>query len=395
MPFGGFYDSTRLDSPQYSAEAHTEMNYENNQEFETRIYGKLLDTLIRAGLILALVMICYSIFSPFLSLMLWALILAVTLYPLHQRLANTIRGRQGLASTLIVFAGVLLIVFPCALLLSSLTDSTSNLIHGVQNNSLHIPLPPEKIAELPLVGEEIHSYWQEAATDLPALIQSMQPKIGHLTKKALSMIASMGTDILRFLFSFIIAGIIMSFGRPGAQSSLNISRRIVGESRASEFTNLCTATIRAVAQGVIGVALIQAILVGLVLYFSSIPGAGVLAVITLILGIAQIPAALVTLPAIIYIWVGCDYSTGIAILYTVLLIVAGSADNVLKPLLLGRGVDAPMPVILLGALGGMVTSGILGLFIGATMLALGYQIFMGWVNGPVVTDQQLATDPKE
>jgi predicted PurR-regulated permease PerM len=364
------------------------MDYEHNQELEKRLYSKLLDTLIKAGLILALVMTCYSIFSPFLNLMLWALILAVTLYPLHQRLAKTVKGHQGLASTLIVFAGVLLIVFPCTLLLSSLTDSISNLIHGVQNNTLHVPLPPDTITQWPLVGKDIHHFWQQAATDLPGLIQNMQPKIGHLTREALSMVASMGTDILKFLLSFVIAGIVMSYGRSGAQSTLNISRRIVGESRASEFTTLCTATIRAVAQGVIGVALIQAILVGLVLYFSSIPGAGVLAVITLILGIAQIPAALITLPAIVYIWISGDYSTGSAILFTVLLVVAGMADNVLKPLLLGRGVDAPMPVVLLGALGGMVASGILGMFIGATMLALGYQIFMGWVNGPVLPEQQ-------
>lgn len=368
------------------------MDYKRNQELENRLYSKLLDTLIKAGLILALVMICYSIFSPFMSLMLWALILAVALYPLHQGLAGRIKDRQGLASTLIVLAGVILIVLPCTLLMSSLADSISNLIHGVQNNTLHIPLPPDKIANLPLVGEDIHQFWQQAATDLPGLIQNMQPKIGHLTKKALAMVASMGTDILKFLFSCVIAGIVMSFGKPGAQSAQNISRRIVGESRASEFTRLCAATIRAVAQGVIGVALIQAILVGLVLYFSSIPGAGVLAVITLIIGIAQIPAALITLPAIIYIWISGDYGTGSAILFTVLLIVAGMADNVLKPLLLGRGVDAPMPVILLGALGGMVSSGILGMFIGATMLALGYQIFMGWVNGPVLTQQKSGSD---
>jgi predicted PurR-regulated permease PerM len=365
------------------------MDYKHNQELEKRLYSKLLDTLIKAGLILVLVMTCYSIFSPFLSLMLWALILAVALYPLHQRLANRMRGRQGFASTIIVLASVILIIVPCTLLMSSMTDSISNLIHGIQNNSLHIPLPPDTIAQWPLVGKDIHQFWQEAATDLPGLIQNMQPKIGHLTKKALAMVASMGTDILKFLFSCVIAGIVMSFGKSGAQSALNISRRVVGESRASEFTNLCTATIRAVAQGVIGVALIQAILIGLVLYFSSIPGAGVLAVITLIIGIAQIPAALITLPAIIYIWISGDYGTGSAILFTVLLIVAGMADNVLKPLLLGRGVDAPMPVILLGALGGMVASGILGMFIGATMLALGYQIFMGWVNGPVLPEQQL------
>ena len=127
-------------------------------------------------------------------------------------------------------------------------------------------------------------------------------------------------------------------------------------------------------------AFIQAIVVGLCLLLAGIPFAGVLAVIVLVLGIAQVPALIVTLPAIAYIWTSGDYGTGEAILYTVLLFVAGMADNVLKPLMLGRGVDAPMPVILLGALGGMAAAGILGMFVGATLLALGYQIFMGWVT---------------
>jgi predicted PurR-regulated permease PerM len=118
-----------------------------------------------------------------------------------------------------------------------------------------------------------------------------------------------------------------------------------------------------------------------VLLVAGVPWAGVLAAVTLILSIAQIPALLVIIPVLVYIWAGGHYGTGAAILYTVLLLAAGLADNVLKPLMLGRGVEAPMPVILLGALGGMASGGILGMFVGSTALALGYQIFMKWVEG--------------
>jgi predicted PurR-regulated permease PerM len=134
-----------------------------------------------------------------------------------------------------------------------------------------------------------------------------------------------------------------------------------------------------VAQGVIGIAFVQAILVGLALLVAHVPWAGLLAAITLVLSVAQVPALIVIVPAIVYIWSSGDYGNGAAIAYSVMLLLAGMADNVLKPLMLGRGVDAPMPVILLGALGGMATGGILGMFVGATLLALGYQIFMGWV----------------
>ena len=149
--------------------------------------------------------------------------------------------------------------------------------------------------------------------------------------------------------------------------------------RGAEFAQLATATIRAVAEGVIGVAFIQAIIVGLCLLVAGVPWAGALAMIVLVLGIAQVPALIVTLPAIGYIWWSGDYGTVAAIVYTAIIFVSGMADNVLKPLMLGRGVEAPMPVILLGALGGMAAEGILGMFVGATLLALGYQIFMGWV----------------
>ena len=175
----------------------------------------------------------------------------------------------------------------------------------------------------------------------------------------------------------------MAFGKGSDRASHAIFARVVGYERGDKFTALAVATIRSVALGVIGIAFIQAILVGLCLLFAGVPLAGVLAIIVLVLvlvlGIAQVPALLVTLPVIAYLWMSGGYGTGEAALYSVLLFVAGMADNVLKPLMLARGVDAPMPVILLGALGGMAAGGILGLFVGAVLLALGYQIFMGWV----------------
>lgn len=350
-----------------------------DRELEQRLASRLMEVLIRAGLILVMVWLCYRVFSPFLTLMVWALILAVTLYPLHQFLADRIGGRQGLAATLLVVVGVALIVAPTALLVSSLGDSVHQLVNDVQNNTLRIPAPRPGVEEWPVIGQKLHDVWAKAHADLPALVRSLQPKIGELAKTALGFVASIGSGLLQFLAAFIIAGILMAFGQAGGRGSRAISARLAGSARGGELVRLSTATIRAVAQGVIGVAFIQALLVGLALLVAGIPWAGALAAIVLVLGIAQVPALIVTLPAILYIWSSGDYSNAAAIAYTVLLFLSGMADNVLKPLMLGRGVDAPMPVILLGALGGMATAGILGMFVGATLLALGYQIFMGWV----------------
>jgi predicted PurR-regulated permease PerM len=351
----------------------------SDHEFEQRVASRLLDVLIRAGLILALVMLCYRIFSPFLTLMVWALILAVTLYPLQRLLANKLAGKQGFAATLIVIVGLVLIVAPTTVLTSSMGDAVHQLVTDVQSNSLKIPAPRPGVEDWPLIGKKVYGAWSRAYNDLPALVQSMQPKIGELAKTALGFVASIGGGLLQFLASFIIAGIIMAFGKAGERGSLAIFDRIVGTEQGAEFVKLSTATIRAVAQGVIGVAFIQAVIVGLCLLLAGVPWAGVLAAIVLVLGIAQIPALIVTVPAIVYIWSSGDYGNAAAIVYSVLLFLSGMADNILKPLMLGRGVDAPMPVILLGALGGMATAGILGMFVGATLLALGYQIFMRWV----------------
>ena len=195
----------------------------------------------------------------------------------------------------------------------------------------------------------------------------------------MAFVASIAAGLLSFLGSFVLAGIFMAFGEPGARACQAIFQRVAGKERGEEFTGLAAATIRAVAQGVVGVAFIQAILVGLALLVAGVPWAGALAVIVLVLGIAQVPAVIVTLPAIAYVWMRGDHGTIEAILYTVLLLVCGMADNILKPLMLGRGVNVPMPVILVGALGGMAAAGIIGMFVGATLLALAYQVFTGWV----------------
>jgi len=353
--------------------------YQPDIELEKRLSGRLIDVLIRAGAIFALAVLCYDIFKPFVSLMAWALILAVALYPLHQKLARKMGGKQGRAATLLVLGGIVLIVAPVTVLTVRLGDSVHDLVGGLHDNTLQIPAPPASIANWPVVGKKVHGLWSQAHEDLPALVQSMQPKIGDLSKKAVGMVASIGVTVLLFLASIIVAGIIMAFGQAGARSAGSIFDRFVGSGQGEPFAALCAATIRAVAIGILGVAGIQAIVIGLILMIAGVPFAAVLAVLVLVLGIAQIPALLVTLPAIAYLWLGGHYGTTAAVTYTVLLGVGGMLDNVLKPLLLGRGVAVPMPVILLGALGGLASTGILGMFIGATLLALGYQIFMRWV----------------
>jgi predicted PurR-regulated permease PerM len=343
----------------------------------------LLDTLIRAGLIAALVVACYEVFSPFISLMFWALILAVTLYPLHGMLQRRLGLGDGRAATLLVLISIAILLVPAYLLGTSLTESVQSAIAIVKEGNLHLPAPPDSVAQWPLIGKPLHALWAQAASDISSVLQQVVPHVKDTALGLLGKLAGAGLGLLAFIGSLIIAGIIMAYGESGHHSAQRISARIVDPRRSDMLVDLCTSTIRAVAQGVIGIAFIQMLLVGAGFIVKGVPGAGLLALGVLILGIMQLPASLIILPVIAYVFFDEGASLG-TIVFAIYVLVAGLADNVLKPLLLGRGVDVPMPVVLIGALGGMVSGGIIGLFIGPVLLAVGYKLFWQWVEAPAI-----------
>lgn len=341
----------------------------------------LVDALIRVGLLAALVIFSFQVFHPFLDLMLWATILAVTLYPLHLFVQRKTGMSDGRSATLIVVLPVLLLAMPAYLLASSLTDSVQEALAMIKSGNVHVPPPPDAVADWPLVGKKLHGFWLQAATDLTGLVQKVLPHVREASLGMLGKLAGMGLGLLVFFAALLIAGIIMAFGASGSRAAVEIASRLFGTARGQHVADLCTATIRAVAQGVVGIAFIQMLLVGLGFAIKGVPGTGVLALAVLLLGIVQLPATLITVPVIAYVFYSEGASTA-TVVFAVYVFVAGLIDNVLKPLLLGRGVDVPMPVVLIGALGGMVTNGIIGLFIGPVVLAVAYELFWQWVRAP-------------
>ncbi|BCX68333.1 MULTISPECIES: AI-2E family transporter [Pseudomonas] len=338
----------------------------------------LLDVLIRAGLILVLVLFCFQIFSPFRDLMLWSVILAITLYPLQEKLTGPLGQKEGRIATLIILVSIVILMVPIYLLGTSIADSVQNAMASVQNQGIHIPPPSESVAGWPLIGKPLSAIWLQAATDLPSLTAKYIPQIKGVSLTLLGTMAGVGMGFLTFIFALIIAGIFMAYGEAGSRAAVQIASRVSGPEKGPKIAELCTSTIRAVALGVVGIAFIQMLLVGLGFVFKGVPGAGLLALAVLLLGIMQLPVTLITIPVIAYVFATEGASTA-TIVFAIYVFVAGLVDNVLKPLLLGRGVDVPMPVVLIGALGGMVTSGVIGLFIGPVVLAVGYKLFWQWV----------------
>ncbi|MBY8934831.1 Putative transport protein YdiK [Pseudomonas fluorescens] len=359
--------------------------------------GGLLDVLIRAGLITVLVLFCFQIFEPFLNLMLWAVILAITLYPLHTLLKRKLGNKDGRAATLIVVVALALLMVPIYLLGTSITESVEGALAILKSDTVTIPLPNEKIATLPLIGERLYAFWLQSATDMSSVVMKLMPYIKTIGLTLLGKMAGVGVGFLLFIGALIIAGVLMAYGDNGERSAIAIATRLSGPERGRRIATLCTATIRAVAQGVVGIAFIQMLLVGVGFVLMGVPGAGLLAMVALLMGIMQLPVILVTVPVIAYVF-ATDGTTLGTVVFCIYSLIAGMSDNVLKPLMLGRGVDVPMPVILIGALGGMVSGGFIGLFIGPVMLAVAYQLFWQWIDDQPhieVLDELLSVEPPQ
>lgn len=351
-------------------------------KLDSNLSRGLLDVFIKAGLVAALVVFSFQVFQPFLELMLWSLILAVTLYPLQRLLKTRFGMRDGRAGTLIVVIALLVLLVPIYLLVTSIGDSLEGVAATLKSGTWSLPAPPDSVAGWPLIGPRVHEVWLAASGDLTSALQKLMPHLKGTGRMLLGAAASAGGAFLLFIGAIIIAGIIMAFGEKGQDSAVRIAQRISGIERGPRIVELCTATIRAVAQGVIGIAFIQMLLIGVGFIIKGVPGAGILAIFVLILGIVQAPATLITVPVIAYV-LGTEGISAATIVFAVYTFVSGLVDNVLKPLLLGRGVDVPMPVVLIGALGGMVVKGIIGLFIGPVILAVAYALFWQWIDEKV------------
>jgi predicted PurR-regulated permease PerM len=284
-----------------------------------------------------------------------------------------------------VLLAIVVVLVPVYLLANSLAASAEHAAAAVRSGTVEIPPPSDKVAGWPVIGKQAHALWLQASTDLATVTRDHGPQLKAFGLAVLAKIAAAGVGLLLFVVALCLAGIFMAYGESGARSAVASFERIFGNGRGPHIAELCTATIRAVAQGVIGIAFIQALLVGVAFILIGVPGAGLLTLAVLLLGIAQLPAAVLTIPVIIVV-LSTQGVTTETVIFAVYTFIAGLADNVLKPLMLGRGVDVPMPVILIGALGGMVTGGVIGLFIGPVVLAIGYELYWQWVRDGVAGD---------
>lgn len=353
------------------------MNNASRSEEDRIFQARVLEAAIRIGLLTLLVLWCFNIVKPFILPVLWGAIMAVAIYPLFVKVYTALGGRQKLTATLITLLALAILIVPTVMLSASVVESSKSLSAQLEAGTLVVPPPSEKVKGWPLIGEETHEVWSLFSTNLEVALGKFKPQVEAVGKWFISAATGVGGGILMFVISIIIAGAFLVYGRSGSGAVAKITGRVLGEGKGQEFVKLASATIRSVAQGVLGVALIQSILAGIGLLLIGVPYAGVWAGLVLLLAIVQLPTILVLGPIIVYVFSVAEAVP--AVIFMIWSLLVGVSDTFLKPLFLGRGMDIPMLVILLGAIGGMILSGIIGLFVGAVVLAVGYSLFMAWL----------------
>ena len=362
------------------------MTNDNQASNQATFVANALEAFIRIAVIVLLTVWCFRIGRPFIQIILWGIIIAVALSPIHQKIASTLGGRSKLASALLTLFALVLVVTVGVMLSGTLIDGAKELSFKIKEGTLAVPPAPQSLKSWPVVGKSLYQAWRLASINLAAALSKFTPQLRAFSQWLLSNGARTGVGILKFIVSIFIAGIFLTKADAGYKAAKSIGTRLAGE-QGVELVDLAGSTLRSVVKGIIGVAVIQSLLAGLGFLVAGVPGAGLWALLVLIIAVAQLPVLLVLAPIVVYVF--STASTVASVLFMIWCIFVGLCDNFLKPILLGRGVQVPMVVVFIGAIGGFINSGIIGLFIGAIVFVVGYQLFLAWLQQKAAPIEEL------
>jgi len=336
-----------------------------------------VESALRIGLVFFIIVISFLIFKPFIVLMVWGAIIAIAFYPVHKKLTKVFKGKEGWAATVLTLVLMAVLIIPTILFISTLVESGTSLFEAVKLGTFHVPKPTESVKDWPLIGKPVYDLWQLSSVNLTAAILKLGPQLTKIGTWLFNSLGGLIGSVFVFFFALIVSGMFLAKADGAYSFAVSFAEKLVGD-KGKIFIDNSKGTVQSVVKGVIGVAFIQTVLIGLGFTVAGVPGAPVLILIVFILALVQVPAIVVVLPVIIYVF--SVESTTVAVIFAIYELVAGMSDNILKPMLLGRGVEIPMLVILIGSIGGMILMGMVGLFVGAVVFALAYQIFNDWMD---------------
>ena len=336
-----------------------------------------IDIYLRILLASLLILWCFLIARPFLVIIIWAVIISVAFYPIYARVLKWFKGKRGLTVSFFIILIFLLIALPIIRVTQSLVQSGREIETLLETNEVQIPPPNDEVQEWPVIGESIYTMWSDAAANIQSFVQNHSEQITKFGGWLIKGVAGVFGDVALSIISLLVAGFFLYNADISLEGSNRFAKRLIGTD-GELYVTTARDTIRSVVQGILLVALIQSIMAYAGFFFMGIAAPALWALLVLMLAIIQLPVILVTLPMVIYAFSIADTTS--AIIFAVYMIIVGVIDNVLKPIFLGRGLQVPMLIILIGSLGGMVLHGIVGLFVGAVVLAIGYQTYNLWLN---------------
>jgi predicted PurR-regulated permease PerM len=351
-----------------------------NEEEQSRKYGvsnqELMVFTIRVVCLGVLGYWSLILIMPFLTIIIWSIVLTVALYPIFDWLSAKLHGHRGLAAIAITVFTFFVMLGPVTWIALSLVETVRMLFAKFGDGSLVIPPPSGAVKAWPLIGEKVYEAWQLASTNLQALIIEVAPNFKPLGASLLNKAGNIGINLLKFTVALVISGFLFIPGPALVHSAKNLLGRVAA-GRGEEFVDLAGATIRNVSRGIIGIAILQGLLVGIGLLLAGVPAAGLFSFLVLLLGVIQIGPSVILVPLIIWSWFAMQ--TPAAILFTLYMVPVNLLDNILRPLV-AKGLKTPMLVILIGVLGGTLVHGIIGLFVGPIVLSIAWQVLMVWVR---------------
>ena len=328
--------------------------------------------------LVAMIAACVWILMPFVAAVIWAAMIVIATWPIMASVQRRLGGRRGPAVAVMVVALMTLLVVPTWLGISTIannSDRVGQFVHSLSTDGL--PQPPAWLERIPLVGTRLTEQWQGFARDPESLLAKVQPYMKDAAKWVAEKAGGLGSTVIQLLLTVLVSGILFASGETAANGVLRFLRRLAGE-RGENSGRLAARAVRAVALGIVVTALAQTLIAGVGLFLAGVPHAGLLSAIVFVLCIAQLGPLLVVAPAVIWL-----YSSGSAGRGTVLLvfaIVAVTLDNVLRPVLIKKGADLPLLLILSGVLGGVLAFGVVGLFVGPVLLAVAWTLLVAWVS---------------
>jgi predicted PurR-regulated permease PerM len=334
---------------------------------------------------------CLLILVPFVSAILWAVILCSSSWPLYERLVRLVRGRRTLAAGMMTAGMLLVVLVPFVIIVVTLGDGVKDVAAAAQTWFKDGPKdPPEWVHKIPVIGEKTAEYWQAVAADSKKFLQEAQKFVEPVSRWLLKAGIGLGRGVIELALSILIAFFLFRDGVTAA-GWLNASVKRIGGEYGQRLLEVAGNTIRGVVYGILGTALVQAVLAGIGFWIAGVPGVGLLALLTFFLSVVPVGPPLIWLPAAL--WLFHSGSTGWGIFMLAWGVGVSSVDNIVKPWLISQGNDMPFILILFGVLGGVMAFGFIGVFLGTTLLAVGYRLVQEWVATKAEPPEETVTPP--